>query len=387
MKFPFHSVAEMAPFRNMESPNNYKSKRLKALFDGRALVSALIFLFSAVMTGCDHLNLGIPDNLDECVTGVQLLYDYNEENTTSENKIEYWVHSIDEYIFDQSHILCSVRRLAPGEFASLLELPEGKYSVIAIGNMDGRSRVGDGDAGTTPKVGKTRRENLNLSLQNAEQFPDGTRGPCEELFHCYRTFSVAGKGISRIRADMVNAHFQLRFKVRWQNTDLPQAGAYYAVVEDAPSQYSLMPEWVYPSGRFEAQRHNPAGHDAHPTTSNETIHHLPETAIGNTLDHSNITYLNSDFEVWGEIVRYRVKSSTPMTLNLYYAPDGTRAVTDIPVLPRSVDLRECLEYFEYNLDHTLKQEYTLDIEINGKQIIINPIDGLSIADWTDGGHL
>ncbi len=346
-----------------------------------SLPLSVLFAILFFLTGC-----GIHDN-EDCTSSVQFSYSYNEESSTTDNKISYWISTIDEYIFDESHLLSNVRHIDANGFRRQLLLEPGKYSVIAVGNADQRSIVTDSRTGKSPQIGVTHREDLRLSLSDTAQNDDGIVGPCEELFYGYRTFTVTATEVSRIRIDLVNAHFQLRFKVRWQNTDIPKIGTYYAVVEDVPSQYALMPEYVFPAGKFEAESHDPVKHDTHPITSNETIHHIPAAAQANPLSYGNTTYLNADYEVWGQMVHYRVKNDTPLKMNLYYSSSGTRAATDPSVLPRAIDLRECLEYFEYNLDHELKQEYMLDIEVNGEQIIINPIDGLSIADWTDGGRL
>ncbi len=391
LKFPFHSVAARAPFRNIESPNSRKGTRFNALPTGRVVRSALIFSLLALSAGCEDVYRSIRDDLTVCVPGVELLYDYNEENSSRENKVEYWIQTIDEYIFDQSGILCSVRHLIPGRFASKVDLPEGRYSVIAVGNTDGRSSVTDASLGRAPVVGLTHREDLRLSLQNAEQFPDGTRGPSEELFHGYRTFSVGTTYTSRIRVDLVNAHFQLRFRIRWSDprAEVP-AGVYYAVLQGVSSRYALMPEWVYPKGSFIAELHSPQSHDTHAQTDNSIVHHIPETAHrgDNQLDHSHTTYLNANREIRGAFTTYRAKCDTPLTLAVHHASGDTRIRANDPmVLPHAIDLRAFFEWFDYNLDHELKQRYTLDIAVNGERMIITPIEEGGVGDWTEGGNL
>ncbi len=308
-------------------------------------------LLFALLAGCDvdmH-------EIEICTYTVQLRYDYNEENTTDENKIVYWVKFIDEYIFDENDKLYHIRRvtddMCTDYMNSELQLEAGKYSILAVGNGD-CSTVWDARTGQLPVVGMTDREDLRMTLENADTFEDGTRGPCGELFHGYRTFTVREEGgATRVRVDMVNAHFQVRFRVTWRNSPVPKRGTYYAVLEDVVSQYRLMPEWLYPAGSFVARQHDTRAHDDYPWSDNRVIHHLVHSQFerGNVIDHSNTTYLNADSEVWGQFVNYRVKNATPLIMKLYFAPDGTRGENDPMVLPREIDLGQYFAHFGYNL--------------------------------------
>ncbi len=351
----------------------------------------IAILFCAVWLGvcsCDT-----QDYREPCLYKVQLRYDYNEENGTSENMIEYWVSHIDEYIFDDQNILFLTRRVTPDRCADYMnsefDLPPGTYSVIAVGNADSRSAVQDEATGNAPLAGKTHREDMRLSLDNADEFEDGTKGPCEELFHGYRTFTVREVGASRVRVDMVNAHFQLRFRVTWRNNPAPTRGAYYSVLDDIPSEYHLMPQYIYPAGSFSIENHDHEYHDLYPYEDNRVIHHIPHTnhQQRNVLTHSNTTYLNADNEVWGTFVNYRIKTATKPILRLYYAGETRGDGDDRMVLPRDIDLQAFFRWYNYELDHELKQEYVLDILVDGDTIIISPLDNLNVADWTEGGVL
>lgn len=332
---------------------------------------------------------------EECVYSLLIRYDYNEENTTTDNKILYWISDIDEYIFDDQGVLLATRKVTESICAENLDsevaLRPGRYSVLALGNVDGRSVVWDAATGEAPLVGQTRREDMRMTLRNAEAFPDGTTGPCEELYYGYRSFSVGEIGQSVVRVDMINAHFQLRFRVTWKNrVHMPDVGNYYAVMGDTPSQYELMPQYVYLPREFEALPHDPETQDPYLTRDNRVIHYIPRTAIPDTniLRHRDSTYLNADFEVWGTIVGYRIKSETNAVLNLYYTGDGDVLTDEDPmVFPHGIDLQQYFDWFQYDLDHELKQEYAIDIVIDGDAIQLAPLEGMSIADWSDGGFL
>jgi hypothetical protein len=151
-----------------------------------------------------------------------------------------------------------------------------------------------------------------------------------------------------------------------------------------------MPEWVYPAGSFAAEQHNPDTHDQHNHTSNEVVHHIPHTthADNNVISHSNTTYLNADGEVWGKFVNYRIKTATEPVMTLWFAAEGVRSrATDPMVFPREIKLKDYFAWVGQQLDHELKQEYVLNIVIDGNTIIINPFDNFGIADWTEGGTL
>jgi hypothetical protein len=342
---------------------------------------------SLLFASCD-----VEDVREVCDYSLQLRYSYNEENTSQVNRFDDHISHLDELIFDEQGILVSMRRLEGDECtrvaASETTLPPGRYSVIAVGNRDDRSDLRDEATGGEPVVGQTHREDVRLSLENAEMFDDETRGHCEELFHGYRTFTIREQGISRVRVDMINAHFELGFRVTWKNS-VPVPGVYYAVLENIPSEYRLMPEWFYPAGSFDALLHEPDTHDEHPHIDDNVLHHIPHTTHldNNVLSHSNTTSLNSDGEVWGKFVNYRIKTATEPVMTLYFAADGVRSGSDTMMFPREIKLKDYFAWVGLQLDQELKQEYILDIVIDGDQIIISPFENFGVADWTEGGIL
>lgn len=331
-----------------------------------------------VLASCD-----LEYELEVCDYNVLLRYDYNEENSTSTNMIEYYVYTIDEYIFDEAGILFEQRRITPDVCRELMdsewELPPGRYTVIAVGNRDERSRCFDQSTGNEPVPGETRRDDMRLILDNATQMPGDTKGNSEPLYHGYRSFTVKEQGISRIRVDMINAHLQLRFRVTWRNGDTPPTGSnYYALLADVPSFYDLMPQYIYPKGMFEIEEFNSLTYDDYPSESNDVIHHIPFTSYqnANRLVHRNDTKINVDKVMWGEFLTYRVKMATAPVLKIY-DNTGKQIVKDIR-------LREYFEWYEYQPDYTLKQLYEIEIIIDGDNIILMP---LNMADWDEGGYI
>lgn len=324
-----------------------------------------------------------------CDYTLLLRYDYNEENSTTENRIEQYVHTIDEYLFDGDNILYAVRRITPDVCRTAMDsewnLPLGRYSVIAIGNRDERSRCFDQRSNAEPVPGVTHREDMRLSLDNAAVMTGDTRGPSEPLYQGYRTFTVTEE-INRIRVDMINVHLQLRFRVTWLNGAAPERGDYYATLDNVPSDYRLMPEYISPRGVFTVEPFSAAVHEEYREQDNDdAIQHIPHVTYmeNNVVHHRYDTYLNADNEVYGEFRSYRIKSTTAPMLWLYRASD-TRAEEDEMVLPRGIDLQAYFEWYDYKLDHELKQDYELDIVVDGDKINITP---LQLDDWDEGGEL
>lgn len=327
------------------------------------------------------------DYRSTCDYKVQLRYDYNEENQSDGvNMIEYYVFEIDEYIFDQDGILYAQRRFEADRCSehmnSELQLPPGRYSVIAIGNRDHRSTTWDAATGNAPVEGLTHRDDMRMTLDNPEPMPDGSNADSEPLYHGYKTFTVNERGISRVRVDMINAHMTLRFRVRWKNGASPERGNYHALLTTIPSHYSLMPQYIYPKSSLECHSFDGDVYDEYPSDCNNVIHHIPYTcyadgAPANLLTHRLDTYLNADNEIWGEFRTYRIKKSTPVKL-LIRSASGALAV------PGAVDVTGYLTHFGFTRDDELKQVYEIDILIDGEKIIMNPLD---VGDWFEGGHM
>ena len=325
-----------------------------------------------------------------CAYTVQLRYDYNEENTTAENRIDYYVRTLEQYLFDEQGLLLAVqpvlRDACDGTWRSELDLPPGRYSVIAVGNRDERSALWDAATGDDPVVGQTRREDLRMALTGAEPLPNGTSGMSERLYHGYRTFAVKPVGASHVRVDVVHAHFSLRFRVTWKRNAPAEKSGYYTQLEAVPSEYALMPEFLYPKGSFQWQVHDPQAHDEHEPTSNAVIHHIPHTGHReyNALTHRHDTYINADNELWGQFVNYRVRNETAFWLHIYRHDEATGQ--SVRLLTNGIDLKDYFGFMQTDLDHTLRQEYELSIVIDGDTATVSPL-GINVADWDEGGTL
>lgn len=327
-----------------------------------------------------------------CDYSVLLRYGYNEENTTTENHLDQYVNVIDEWIFDEGGVLAAVAHVEKDpcrtHLDSELKLPPGRYSVIAVGNCDGRSQITDERTGAQPVVGVTKREDMRLTLasptlENRGENP--TWGPSEELYYGYQTFSISKTGAARVRVEMANAHMRLKFRITWKGGTTPSRGSgLYATLTGISSRYQLMPELVWPVGCFDCQNHRPDQHDTYAEQTDAVVHHQPLTGSAKEymLVHSTSTRLNGDGELWGEMVSYRMRADAHPILKLM-RESGRSDLPDEAVLPRQIDLTDYLQQHEQRSpDHELKQAYDLDIQINKDQSIW--ISSLTAGDWEEG---
>ena len=323
-----------------------------------------------------------------CDYNILLRYDYNEENhSMGRNMINYYVYTIDEYIFDENGILFLHNRFTPDicreMMNSELKLPPGRYSVIAVGNEDDRSIATDLATGAAPVKGQTHRDNMRLTLDNPVPMPNNTVGPSEKLYHGYRTFTVKDRGISRVRVDMINAHCLIRFRVTWRNNTTPPRGVdYHATLDDIASHYALMPEYIYPRNTFDVKTFDADTYDDYPSEDEGVIHHIPFTHFEgrNVLSYRNDTRINADNEMWGEFITYRFKMAHSPKLSIVRSSDGQL------IVPKIIDLWKYLDWYygPDEPDYTRRQEYHISIEIDGDQILMMP---LNVADWEEGGIL
>ncbi len=344
----------------------------------------LALLCAMLSTSCD-----IEREREVCDYRVQLRYDYNEENTSSENVIEQYVSHLDELIFDSEGILLQRRRFTQDEcvefmVSEFVMLP-GRYSVIAVGNIDGRSLIYDELLGDLI-VGTTRREDVRLSLEDAEDMEDGMKGHSERLYYGYKTFTVRPEGLSSVRVNMLNAHMELTFRVVWERVTPSREDDYYAVLESVPSEYMLMPEYISNASNIASAQYDPAAHDTYPHHDNSVNHHIPHTTHQgrNIHTHRLPLRIDGDGQMQGRFINYRIQRNTRPLLKIF-RKGATRGQGDEQLL-RTINLQDYLDYQGYeNPATTLRQLYELDITVreDGKLMVMP----MNISDWSEGGEI
>lgn len=331
-----------------------------------------------------------------CEYTVQLQYHYNQENTSLDNQFARYVKSLEAYIFDENGILYAIESVkadeCSGEWVTELTLPPGKYSVIAVGNRSIMSRTHD--QGKDVVIGTTKREDMLLTLEtrSVNGHDDGSNFlNTGRLYHGYRTFSILPDAPSFVRVDMVHSHLDLRFTIRWKGNAAPNnTGDFYVLLTDVPSQYGLMPEYIYEQPKAACQLHDATsgGHDSYNSTCLEVRHHIVTVQkTENVVSHRNDVYL-SDNVISGQALTYRLRNAasdcTATKISLW-RENGARSGTPERLM-KEIHLNDFLNRSFEDLDLTLKQQYHIVFEID-------PATGqvetsfANIADWNEGGGL
>jgi hypothetical protein len=309
-----------------------------------------------------------------CDYNVEIAYLYNRENTTNENVLGEYIGSLTEYIFDGDGILYAMREVPEDECVGGLTsqqwLPPGDYSLITWGNRTGINSVNDA------RVGVTHRRDMELLPDNPFAGAAAMQENGDRLYYTYRTFSVAEHGISHVKAFMVHSHLVLKFRIVWKRSAQAPDNTedFYSELTELPSLYGFMPEFVF-NGRNGL--HHPA-EDLYESQATLRYLYIPtvygKTQTGRILNHRRDVALNDYREVNGELVAYRLRNDTDLTINLHSESRGE--------IMREVNLGD--EFFRANgieLDRNLRQEFSILITIDGDNI---EVSSLEIADWDEG---
>ncbi len=337
-------------------------------------MKSIRYITALILATTGLVSCSIDDDPVLCTNNVEITYHYNLENTSQDNEFTNYVHTATEYIFDDKGVLFRVNDLTldacTGQYVSKQDLPAGKYSVLFIGNDSGLNDTGDARLGGV-RLNETRREDLLLSLHG----PGTHANPCnngDRLYYGYRTFSVAPAGTSLVRVDAVHSHLVLKYRVHWKNNP-PARGLYTAYLDGIPSQYGLMPEYVYDGAA--CCLHDPQQHDPYTQVCTSVRHHILRVGrMHNILCHHIQSPMNGSFEVHGEFVAYRLRNTTAARISLYNS-NGTRVMKEI-------DLSKYFREKGIGLDENLRQEFALDFLIDGDQVIVSEIN---LEDWDEGG--
>jgi len=335
---------------------------------------ACMALAAALLAGLASCRIDY--DIEYCDETTRIVYRYNRENTSDTDRLPEYVSTLTEYLFDGDGVLLDEREVAlddcTGAYTSDRELPPGRYSVIAVGNRTAMSQVTYGSGGTT--VGETRRDGMLLSLRNRTRTEEPFAN-CGRLYHAYRTFSVEEGLPTRVKADAVHSHCVIRFTIRWRSTPPANAKDYYVQLRDVPSEYGLMPEYVYPAPGAACAEHDFDGHDAYNRICEEVIHHIPRVYNDrNVVTHRREVKRVTD-EIMGETVTYRLRNDGRTMFSLHTA-DGTRVMKD-------VHLNHFLTAMEIDLDRTLRQEYDIHFDIDDDAGLVY-VYFANVGDWDEG---
>ena len=326
--------------------NRLAVRTIPAGFRGIVLWPVLAVLFA----GCS-----LDDDRDLCCPGTLTMhYTYRP----------FGAEAFGGNIFSLRHFLFGsdgrfIGELPPGEDLRRqpLDLPEGIFTIVTVGNMSERSLHEHGEDSSL---------DCFALAHTAMHDPDaGTFSNADELFWGVRRFAIdtEGRGIelppersagavNRLLTEMSNIHCHLKVKVEWANLP-PYVGDYELELDGAPLSYSLSPERMsVTSGGFTV-----------PEGRGSAVHRLRVPLTRRELDAEFVTLRYSDAGI--------------PTLRLFFG--GEQVSPDI-------DIGRAFRSWGWFPSDTHIQEYELLIRIkaNGNAELYPKING-SVEDWINGG--
>lgn len=156
----------------------------------KGLAVALLAAATMSIPACDRLH----EDLPPCVTGIQLRF-VDNENMDESNRFYKQVHCLNLFVYDaQGNILESRTALREEiedeNWRMYLELPPGKYKLLAYGGMDCK----DASFSFTSNPSETLMQDLEVRLD--QQYASQTNNkPLHYLFYGALDFDVPQAGI------------------------------------------------------------------------------------------------------------------------------------------------------------------------------------------------
>ena len=326
-----------------------------------------------VLQSCD-----IKMESDVCPYNTELTYWYNEENSTTTNKISGYVNTITQYLFDENDVLYEISDIAKtggiNSFVYRKVLPVGKYTLISWANVE------NGCTHTQPQIGVTTRGEMELYFSKLSSSIANHHDNCELLYYARRTFSVGEYGIGRTRVDVLNAHCIVNVKATWTR-GAPSASSNFSLrMGGIPSQYSFKTEYSSLNGTGSCCAHD-FTNDNYLTSCQQTLHYIPTVHEStNCIKHVVSGSFNSNSELKSSFVSYRIKDESHPMLSIY-TTNGSYSDSEIQVM-KEIDLYQLFENEQVLRTTSLRQVYNVELEIDG---ITNEVKAflVDVADWED----
>lgn len=326
----------------------------------------LSFVLSMLTPSCN-----IDRDMDECPYNARLEYWYT--GTGQANILPDYIYRMREFVFDSLQVLRQVNELGSKKnIAAELNLPPGRYTLVAWGNLDSLSSLNESE------IGRTKLSDILLYANNPVL--PGTRVEVsrrqqnsEPLYYGYASFTIQPRGVSRQRVDMVHAHLKLEVTVKWKGRAPTDTGDLYMSLSDVPSAYRFMPEFEVKGSPYSTYG---TAADGSPTRSG-VWYYIPERPD----DYPLVSYevpvkMDITRTVNATFITYRIGSDDHPVVRLYGG--GQQLI-------REIDLYKYFRTMQIDLDENLRQEFNLVIEVDANGGII--VSSATVSDWVDGGSI
>lgn len=334
----------------------------------RLCAGSLLWLLLGLVS-CD-----IDGDLAECPYNTRLEYWYT--GTGQANVLPDYVYRMDEFVFDSLGVLCHRREVTSKKgVAAELDLPPGRYTLVAWGNTDSVSRVSEA------KIGETRLEDIMLYADHPFG-GTGTRAAAagtvqastEPLYYGYAVFRIAGRGVSRGRVDMVHAHLKLDVTVKWKGRAPTDTGDMYMTLSGVYPEYCFEPGFELKGSPYSAYA---ADEGSGGPTRSGVWYYIPGRPEGcEPVTYKVAANMDITRTVSVRFVTYRLASDDHPVLQLFGGGGP---------LIRAIDLEKYFRTMQVDLDRNLRQEFSLVVEVDASGGII--VSSAKVSDWVDGGTI
>lgn len=297
-----------------------------------------------LLASCD-----VDGELPSCPYSVKIDYTFTADSELQ--MLADYISTLTEYLFDDRGVLVGVNsgvRCAYG--STQYSLTPGKtYTLVTWGNQNNYTRC------TPYTLGQTTQDELLLSLQAPETAanPTGWQRQADKLYYGYATFTVPPTGVLHQIVELSQVHANLTFTFRWVGRP-PTAKEYFNL------------RLCQMSGTFTFA----PGVQVEDKRGGKGVLTLPTSGDG--LCNHRLSLYTIDDQPEGNLTTFRFTSAHHPLLRLY---DG-----DKPMM-KEVDLHRFFSEMEVDLDHALRQDYALVIEINGDNVFVMFAD---LGGWDEG---
>lgn len=290
-----------------------------------------LLLVSVLMVGCQK------ELLEASRGDICLGYTLPSGNELGEYKSS--IDTLTWLVYDDGGRLVYQLRMTPRQYFMLDELPDGRYTVVCMANITGRTAV----------TGEDDLEQLMVKADTRQA--DGWYDNTDHLFWQMGTFVVA-EGHSRVELPLADVHCHLHVQVRWKT--LPrQVGNWTLRLYDVPLAYQ--------AGML-----------------GRTLEGLPHPlADENELGEHRIDVRLLNYELDGLFTTFRWTNAHIPALQVWCG--------DEPASPL-MGLEKAFETWHWYPDRTIAQDYWLVVTIaDDGTAEVKVASRFGVADWIDGG--
>jgi len=332
----------------------------------KILIILLLWAVSWVVPSCN-----IDGDLEECPYNARLEYWYT--GTGQANVLPDYIFKMKEFVFDSLQILRQVNGLGGKKnIAAELNLPPGRYTLVAWGNQDSLSSLNEAE------IGRTKLSDILLYANNP--VPPETRVTVplrqqngEPLYYGYASFTIKEWGVTRQRIDMVHAHLKLDVTVKWKGKAPTDTGDMYMLLSGVPSAYRFLPAFEVKGSPYST--YATAGDGS--ITRSGIWYYIPKRSDDHALvSHEVPVRMDITRTVNATFITHRIGSDDHPVLRLY--GDGK-------LLIKEIDLYKYFRTMQIDLDENLRQEFSLLIEVDESGGIL--VSSAIVSDWIDGGSI